>query len=258
MEMIIMPGAVIRCLVIVILFGLVTTASNTHDRYCCGYSFNNTKNESICQDSDGCVVFSPQNGKLTDDQLGVNNPLVYNSPAVEECQIKRDPKMEGYKQINDESKIECLSENFIGEDIGNAHVIYGTLYDLTNKNGEKLEYTLDSDKNIDRTVPLPFSIHPYILSSPPDEKLTNPDEALPAIEVRVAYDGDRWLDDNQWRSRPSWNLLRFRIFNRDLCNAYLQDTEATQNLSRCSPRCVSISRGSAKSNEEKLPGTEGS
>ena len=217
-----MPKCLLRILVLLLVFcGGFTMEVNKRERKCCGYSRNSSQS-SICHHSNGCIVMSPGNSNL---QTNIKN-LSYKSLAVEECQIKADSKLEGNKGIEDESSLECLSQTFNGEDIRQAQVIYGIVYGLKDETLQDVEYGPHRNIEIDNTIPLPFSIHPYILKYP---RATE----LPALEVRVAYGGDR-----QWHSSSSsWTQLRFRILNRNHCNGI-----PPESLSSCTPRCVSVNR----------------
>ena len=210
-----------------ILLGLyvgVTISANKRERQCCGYSVDNSQS-SICQQSNECIVLSP-----TDSQLG-GQPLLYQRLPIEECQISRDSKLESNNSSVDDMKLKCLQDNYIGEDIRQAQVMYGIIYGYNEGLVAEVEYESHLNTEIDNTVPLPFSIHPYILTDPKAEE-------LPAIEVRVAYGGE----DRKQPSHSPWSQLRFRIQNRNNCDVATPNIldKPTSSLDSCLPRCVSV------------------
>ena len=156
---------------------------------------------------------------------------MYQRLPTEECQISRDSKLESRNSSVDDIKLKCLQDNYIGEDIRQAQVMYGIIYGYNEGLVEEVEYESHLNTEIDNTVPLPFSIHPYILTDPKAEE-------LPAIEVRVAYGGD----DRKHPSHSPWSQLRFRIQNRNNCDVATPNIldKPTSSLDSCLPRCVSV------------------
>jgi hypothetical protein len=152
------------------------------------------------------------------------------SLPLQQCQITLDSKLESNDAAKRENKMECLAQQFLGDDIRQAQVVYGIIYGSNDKSGNQVEYEPHPSIEIDDSIPLPFSIHPYILSNPPASE-------LPAIEMRVAYGGS-----HIGHTSPSpWSKLRFRILNRNHCSIDSQDSEETPSLrDSCLPRCVSV------------------
>ena len=146
-----------------------------------------------------------------------------------------DSKLQADNVAIKEGKMACLGQTFHGEDIRQAQVVYGIMYgsSLEDNTSKQVEYEPKPKIEIDDSIPLPFSIHPYILTNPKASE-------LPALEVRVAYGGA-----NIGHPVPSpWSQLRFRILNRNLCNHKSEDVESDPSLlDSCLPRCVSASQG---------------
>ena len=152
------------------------------------------------------------------------------SLPLDQCQITLDSKLASNDVAKEENKRECLAQQFLGDDIRQAQVVYGIIYGSNEKAGNQVEYEPHPSFEIDDSIPLPFSIHPYILSNPPASE-------LPAIEMRVAYGSA----DTGHASPSPWSKLRFRILNRNHCSTEVQDSDDTTSLrDSCLPRCVSV------------------
>ena len=202
--------------VLIVIYGGCSNAVNKRERQCCGYSMNDSES-SPCSDSNGCIIMSPSDG------------LTKKSLPLQQCQITSDSKLESSNAAKQENNLKCLAKQFRGEDIRQAQVLYGIIYGTNEEDRNPIEYEPHPVIDIDDSIPLPFSIHPYILSNPPASE-------LPAIEVRVAYGGPHL-------SHPSpspWSKLNFRILNRNRCNADVQDSEENSLRDSCLPRCVSV------------------
>ena len=215
---------------IMVVYGGYSNAVSGRERQCCGYSMKNPSS-SFCSNTDGCIIMYPKQGIKSN-----NNVRNKKSLPLGQCQITSDSKLQSNNAAIKEGKLECMGQKFIGEEIRQAQVVYGIMYGSSSAEdilGQQVEYQPKPKIEIDDSIPLPFSIHPYIL--------TNPQAAdLPALEVRVAY-GSADLG----HPLPSpWSQLRFRILNRNHCNLNVEDTENNPSLlDSCLPRCVSASQG---------------
>ena len=238
------PRQMLRLLVTLIC-GRFVIASNIRERQCCGYSINNNQS-SICHHSNECIVLS-LNGSSSQNNGISSSAMSYKTHSLEECQIITDSKLKENAVVDEGSKLECLSQTFDGEDIRQAQVIYGIILGLKDDKAQEVEYESNLNLQIDDSIPLPFSIHPYIFEYPGATP-----GFLPALEVRVAYGVD-----SSWHSSPSsWSQLRFRILNRNHCNTNKEGLEANPtSLDSCSPRCVSVTRQQNQP-KEKIKGTE--
>ena len=232
------------------------TGSNVHERRCCRYSFQ--LDDYVCSSSTGCIVFSAKdrNSSVGDNNTGGIKELLHTNPSLEQCRVIEDSKVTTLKSKDtitdpeipekdtihtDAEKAECLAKDFNGMDLRNSQVVYGIVYDLKDEHGQAVEYRPHSDDGTpgNREIPLPFSIHPYILSA-------NHGNRIPAVEVRVAYDGGQWHDGESWHPKPSWNKLRFRLYNMDACqkveNQKVMNESTKEFPQACSPRCVTVER----------------
>ena len=219
--------------VLMVIYGGCSNAVNKRERQCCGYSMNNSES-SLCRHSNGCIIMSPQDG------------VSKKSLPLQQCQITLDSKLESNDTAKEENKMECLAQQFLGNDIRQAQVVYGIIYGSNEKVGNQVEYEPHPSIEIDDSIPLPFSIHPYILSNPPASE-------LPAIEMRVAYGGARI-----GHTSPSpWSKLRFRILNRNHCSTDVQESEETpSSRDSCLPRCVSVHQKYEDSNRSGVKDEE--
>ena len=225
-------------LVLILIYGGYSNAINKRERQCCGYSMNNSES-SLCSHSNGCIIMAPQ------------DRVSKKSLPLQQCQITLDSKLESNDTAKEENKMECLAQQFVGDDIRQAQVIYGIIYGSNEKVENQVEYEPHPSIEIDDSIPLPFSIHPYILSNPPASE-------LPAIEMRVAYGGA-----HIGHTSPSpWSKLRFRILNRNHCSTDVQESKETPSSpDSCLPRCVSVdqkyenshSQGTGVEDEEIIP-----
>ena len=211
--------------VVLIVYGGYSNAVSGRKRQCCGYSMR-TPSSSLCSDTKGCIIMSPNEN---------NDRLSAKSLPLEQCQIKSDSKLQSNKEAIKEGKLECMGQKFQGDDIREAQVVYGIMYGSSTDDtpGQQVEYDPKPKVEIDDSIPLPFSIHPYILTNPKASE-------LPALEVRVAYGGA----DMKHPLPSPWSQLRFRILNRNHCSLKLDDAMNDPSLlDSCLPRCVSASQG---------------
>ena len=210
--------------IVLIAYGGYGNAVSGRERQCCGYSMR-SPSSSLCNNQTGCIIMSPNEN---------DNILSKKSLPLQQCQIMSDSKLQQDNVAIKEGKMACLGQTFHGEDIRQAQVVYGILYgsSLEDNTSKQVEYEPKPKIEIDDSIPLPFSIHPYILTNPKASE-------LPALEVRVAYGGA-----NIGHPVPSpWSQLRFRILNRNLCNHKSEDVESDPSLlDSCLPRCVSASQ----------------
>ena len=228
-------------IVLIVVCGGISNAGNKRERQCCGYSMNSSQS-SYCEHLNGCIVMSAEDGKLWSGNNVGNNPSSYKTLPLEQCQITADSKLlsNNYRMEKD-NKSKCLVEQFNGEDIRQAQVLYGIIYGSKQETIPEVKYESHPNIEIDNSIPLPFSIHPYILIDP---KATE----LPALEVRVANSGAPL-----GHPTPSqWSQLRFRILNRNHCAIKAQDLEANPALlDSCLPRCVSVEQMSNNKNSKE-------
>ena len=228
---------------IIVVCGGYSNAVSGRERQCCGYSMKNPSS-SLCNNTDGCIIMSPNQDIISNEN---DSKVTKKSLPLGQCQIRSDSKLQSNKDALKEGKLECVGQVFNGEDIRQAQVVYGIMYGSSSTEdvpGQQLEYQPKPKIEIDDSIPLPFSIHPYIL--------TNTQAAdLPALEVRVAYGTAK----SGHPSPHPWSQLRFRILNRNHCNLKLEDAENNPSLlDSCLPRCVSASQGNE--NEVKKSKTE--